>query len=499
MPLTTASALGRWNVRLVLTVLAAAVLTASGLVLDADRADAQAGFSVQLSRTLNILGNSADSSLALRLGVDRPLRLEVDVDEDGTADFAFNRNRFDRIVVNAGGGDDTVRIDEANGTFTDTEITRINGGRGNDTLLGGSFTERLLGGGGDDLVDGNRGDDVALLGVGDDTFQWDPGDGSDVVEGQEGADRLLFNGAGVAENVDVSANGARLRFFRDVASITMDTDDVETVDFRALGGADTVTVNDLTGTDVTSVLVDLAGVAGGATGDGALDQVTVHATDGDDSVVVTGSAGAVAVAGLAATVAITHADADVDLLAVNGLAGDDTIDASALAADAIKLAVDGGDGDDGILGGAGVDQLTGGGGDDLVDGNRGDDVALLGVGDDTFQWDPGDGSDVVEGQEGADRLLFNGAGVAENVDVSANGARLRFFRDVASITMDTDDVETVDFRALGGADTVTVNDLTGTDVTSVLVDLAGVAGGATGDGALDQVTVTRPMVTTVSW
>ena len=43
--------------------------------------------------------------------------------------------------------------------------------------------------------------------------------------------------------------------------------------------------------DVTSVLVDLAGVAGGATGDGALDQVTVHATDGDDSVVVTGSAG----------------------------------------------------------------------------------------------------------------------------------------------------------------------------------------------------------------
>ena len=64
---------------------------------------------------------------------------------------------------------------------------------------------------------------------------------------------------------------------------------------RSISGrwcADTVTVNDLTGTDVTSVLVDLAGVAGGATGNGALDQVTVHATDGDDSVVVTGSAGA---------------------------------------------------------------------------------------------------------------------------------------------------------------------------------------------------------------
>ena len=30
----------------------------------------------------------------------------------------------------------------------------------------------------------------------------------------------------------------------------MDTNDVETVDFNALGGSDTVTVNDLTGTDV---------------------------------------------------------------------------------------------------------------------------------------------------------------------------------------------------------------------------------------------------------
>ena len=34
------------------------------------------------------------------------------------------------------------------------------------------------------------------------------------------------------------------------ANITMDTDDVERVDFNALGGADTVTVNDLTATDV---------------------------------------------------------------------------------------------------------------------------------------------------------------------------------------------------------------------------------------------------------
>ena len=74
---------------------------------------------------------------------------------------------------------------------------------------------------------------------------------------------MLFNGAGVAEHFDLSANGTRLEFFRDLGNITMDTDDVERVDFNALGGADTVTVNDLTGTDVETVNIDLAGSPGG--------------------------------------------------------------------------------------------------------------------------------------------------------------------------------------------------------------------------------------------
>ena len=85
-----------------------------------------------------------------------------------------------------------------------------------------------------------------MLGAGDDTFVWNPGDGSDTIEGQAGTDTMLFNGANVNENIDLSANGNRLRFFRDVANITMDTDGVEQVDFNALGGADTITVNDLT-------------------------------------------------------------------------------------------------------------------------------------------------------------------------------------------------------------------------------------------------------------
>jgi Ca2+-binding RTX toxin-like protein len=403
-----------------------------------------------------------------------------------TASASIDLVSAERLLVKALGGDDTIA--GSNGLATLTTLT-ADGGAGNDTIGGGDGADELLGGPENDAIDGNRGDDVAFLGAGDDTFTWDPGDGSDRIEGQAGSDALLFNGAGAAENIDVSANGQRVRFFRDVASITMDLDDTERIEFRALGGADNIVVNDLSGTDVTQVDNDLAGTLGGSAGDGLADRLTVNGTNGADSIEITGADGNVAVTGLAARVTAKNAEPANDTLDVRALGGDDTVSAAALAASAIKLTVDGGAGEDEILGGAGIDLLLGGAQADFVDGNRGDDVGFLGSEDDTFRWDPGDGSDVVEGQAGFDTLLFNGAGAAENIDVSANGGRVRFFRDVASITMDLDDTERIEFRALGGADNVVVNDLSGTDVTQVETDLAAAIGGAVGDGQPDTVTV----------
>ena len=198
---------------------------------------------------LSIEGTKGSDRIALRLQAGDPGVLQLDVGDDGSADFDFARADIATNRVNAGAGDDLVRIDESNGVFSDIPTT-IDGGAGDDSLAGGSGAETLLGGDGNDSIDGNRGNDVAFMGAGDDTFVWDPGDGSDIVEGQDGADTMLFNGAGVAEQVDLSANGNRLRFFRDPGTITMDTRGVERVDFNALGGADIVTVNDLTGTDV---------------------------------------------------------------------------------------------------------------------------------------------------------------------------------------------------------------------------------------------------------
>ena len=229
---------------------------------------------------LTIAGTTGDDTIELGLKAGQPDVLQVDIGDGRKHPFHFKRKNIDSIYVDAGDGNDAVSVDEANGVFTDTVATTLDGGDGNDTLAGGSGSELLLGSGGDDSIDGNGGADTALMGSGDDTFVWDPGDGSDVVEGQDGNDRMVFNGAAAAEQVDVSANGSRLKFFRNPGNITMDTASVESVDFNALGGTDTITVNDLSGTGVSKVNLDLAAALGGTAGDGQADRISVNGTGG---------------------------------------------------------------------------------------------------------------------------------------------------------------------------------------------------------------------------
>ncbi len=400
---------------------------------------------------------------------------------DGAAVFSFARANVTSIDVNAGAGDDLVRIDEANGVFTDSIPTTIDGGSGDDNLVGASGAETINGGGGDDSVDAGRGNDTVVLGNGDDSFVWNPGEGSDTVDGRGGNDTMLFNGANIAEQIDLSANGNRLELFRNIANITMDTSGIERIDLNALGGADTITVNDVTRTALETLNLDLGA------NDGQADQVIVAGTEHADQIAVTGANGSASVTGLATTVNVANAEAANDTLAVNALGGNDSIDASTLAASAFtQFAANGGDRNDTIEGSQGADVVIGGAGNDSVDGNQGSDTVQLGDGNDTFVWDPGDGSDIVEGQDGTDTMTFNGSNIGERIDLSANGSRLRLSRDVGNIVMDTNGVEHVDVNAVGGTDTVTGNDLTGTGVSAVNVDLG--SNGA-GDGAPDQVVV----------
>jgi Ca2+-binding RTX toxin-like protein len=136
------------------------------------------------------------------------------------------------------------------------------------------------------------------------------------------------------------------------------------------GGGDTIRVASLP----VPTLVDLSS-------DSAPDSVTVQATIGDDVVGVSGSAGAAAVEGLPARVSLTGAEPANDALRVDLEAGNDVGDAHALASDAVKLTLAGGDGDDLLVGSAGNDTLLGEAGDDALLGGPGQDALDGGIGD----------------------------------------------------------------------------------------------------------------------
>jgi Ca2+-binding RTX toxin-like protein len=316
--------------------------------------------------------------------------------------FALDMASVEDLFVIAGRGNDTF---SATGDLAALIRFTVDGGLGNDTLLGSNGADLLIGGDGNDVVDGQQGDDTAFLGARNDTFQWDPGDGSDRIEGENGTDTVLFNGSSAAEHFLASPVGDRVRVTRDVANVVLDTTDVESVEFHALGGIDTLTVDDLTGTDLVDVGADLSAQGGGD--DGQPDTVIVNATDDDDTAIIAGTGNDAGVIGLHAAMSVSGARLG-DRLVVNALAGDDVVDASAL--EGVAVTVDGGDDDDVLIGGNLDDHLAGG---------DGDDVLIGGPGADTLDGGP-DGNVVLQATGGgADRVTSAVAAGPEWLDAHA--------------------------------------------------------------------------------
>ncbi len=282
------------------------------------------------NNTLKITGSNGPDNISVT-GTADPNALVVDLG-NGTQ-RTFDRTTFDAISVFLGDGND--QFTEAPGVFADETLTvdagsgddhivtgdgndAIFGGYGNDTILSGKGDDLVFGDSGDDFVDGQVGHDTAFLGSGHDSFQWDPGDGSDAVDGGSGIDTLVFNGAAVPENMSLSANGDRSLFLRDPGNIRMDMNDVERLELNALGGADTITVNDLHGTGFRDADIDLGA------GDTAADVVTLNGTLGRDNVHVGANNGHVNVGGLEPETHITGSEPG-DTLQVNTLDGNDRV------------------------------------------------------------------------------------------------------------------------------------------------------------------------------
>ena len=302
------------------------------------------------SGTLSIRGTAGNDKIAVHLAAADPTTVQVDFGDDGTPDQSFSASTITQVSVLLGGGDDVFVVE---GAFTTPVI--VDGGSGNDTITGGQGNDTLLGGAGDDIinggdgndvifgnggidtVDGNRGNDTAFLGSGADSFRWDPGDGSDVIEGGSGIDTMIFNGSNASENMTLSANGSRARFFRDVANITMDMNSVEQMNLATVGGADNVTIDNMAGTGFQVANIDLSAAG---VGDGQADVVTVNGSEKNDTVSVGAKGDKVDVTGLKAETVISGSDAALDRLQVNTLGGRDKVDVNRRASGLIGVAVD---------------------------------------------------------------------------------------------------------------------------------------------------------------
>ncbi|MEO1688496.1 MAG: hypothetical protein AAFU61_11385, partial [Pseudomonadota bacterium] len=367
--------------------------------------------------------------------------------------------------------------------------------------------DRLVGGQGDDALFGGKGADV---------FVWNNGDGSDLMNGGGGDDRVVVNGAQEAGNLFAISDGeagatferTNLGLFQlDLRSIealrVRGGDEADEIDAAALsadgpalelfGGAGDDVLRGGLGEDLLrggegdDVLVGGVGndeVDGGAgndrliwnNGDGSDRMI---GGDGDDVVEVAGSDGEVGdvfVARDGATAdevlfsrenlgPFTLTLSEVERLEVNGGAGDDVFDATALSTSRIDVRFTGGagfdvarldlaDGDEGqtvrlqsLDGGVGVKvsgdggffftalqtsrlEVTGGEGDDafnggavgngkvgllVLDGAGGDDRLNGGAGRDELIGGAGD--DVYIGKDRADVFVFGqGADVVEDFE-----------------------------------------------------------------------------------
>src|SRR6266853_2384009 len=306
--------------------------------------------------------------------------------DDGDNVIVTSRDAAGQILVNGG----AVPINGGQATVANTATIQVFGNGGNDTISldesnGALPAAQLFGGAGNDVLTGGSGADQLFGGAGNDTLLGKGG--NDLLFGGDGNDTLI-GGTGDDQVFGEAGNDRMIWNPGDGTDLFEGGDGVDTAEVNGGNGAETFSII----ANGTRVRFDRLGPAPFSLDIGTTENLVLNINGGDDT-----------------------------FTAGNGLAA------------LINLTVDGGAGNDTITGGDGNDTLLGGDGNDVIAGGRGNDTAQPGAGDDTFIWNPGDGSDVVDGQAGTDTLLFNGANVAETIDISANGGHARFTRDVANI------------------------------------------------------------------
>ena len=390
---------------------------------------------------------------------------------------------FDAPVggVDGGAGNDLLMGDDGDDL--------IDGGAGNDTLFGGNDDDTLIGGDGDDQLTGGEGKDNISGGAGKDTiFGGTDGDTVDGGAGGFNADPALntdddtldltglnfrlrdlepdSNGNGQNGTVDLyNADGTSAGSFKftEIENIIGEemagpVDGLDSGEDMAPGYTD-AQGDQIDGTD--GINDTIFGNGGDDTIDSGLGDDTVDGGSGDDTFTLTDGV-----------------DNDVIIGGESGETDGDVIDSTAVDDDLTvtftdkeegtltngsgttefseieRLELGGGDdtvtgsgGDENVLTGDGNDVVNAGGGDDTIDGQGGNDTIDGGKYDDSLIG--GDGNDSLVGGEGDDVLIGNKPGAIGVPDTDVPLVSTPFDQD----TNPNDDKDTL----IGGAGDDTID------------------------------------------
>ena len=259
-------------------------------------------------------------------------------------------------------------------TNTSTDTITINGAAGNETIYGSTRDDLINAGDGADIISAVAGNDTVNAGGGDDLI-WS-GRGNDVIDGGTGIDTIHYVTSLTPVTVTFSTATAA------TATNGTFTDTLSNVEgFVLTTGSDTFNGGD--GDDIVTGGRGADVLNGGAGADtfiyGAADGAdTIDGGTGIDTVKLVSSTIMV----LAPTVFanwsnIEIIDASATTLAkIQGTTGADTIDMSAFS-QLINVELNGGGGNDTIIGTAGDDLIVGGGGADVLTGNGGADTFVF--------------------------------------------------------------------------------------------------------------------------
>ena len=269
------------------------------------------------------------------------------------------------------------------------------GAMGHDTLDGGEGNDALYGQAGDDGLFGGNGNDAIYAGAGDDVLVG--GEGRDALFGGEGADLII---GGADSDLIQGGDNGDIAFGGDGDDLILGEEGADTLYGEAgrdeiQGGIGNDTIFGGDGDDVIFGEDGADTLNGGAGNDeiqGGIGNDIILGGDGDD---------------------LTFGGEDADV--INGEAGNDVLlggdGADVLDGGAGNEEIQGGDGNDIIVGGAdddllfgdqGNDSLSGGAGNDSLVGGTEDDILLGGDGDDRLFGE--DGVDVLDGEAGDDEI-----------------------------------------------------------------------------------------------